>query len=72
MGPRCPWCTAPWHFALAIALWLACAQLAIALGRRRFGRRAPYTLFAGFFGLLAGAVASAAITVWLTGYPHLF
>lgn len=71
MGPHCPWCTAPWHFALAALGWLVSAALAIALSRRLFGRRLPVTLLAGLLGLVVGALASGAITALLTGYPHL-
>jgi hypothetical protein len=71
VGPRCPFCTEPWHFALAIALWLAAAAGAAALARRWWGRRAPLTLAAALVGLAVGALASGALTVALTGYPHL-
>lgn len=61
--PHCPWCTALWRFPLAVALWLVFAYGAIALARRRFGRRALSTLAAGLLGLALGAFVSGAITI---------
>jgi hypothetical protein len=72
VGPRCPWCTAPWHFAAAVAGWLAATVLGIWLARRRFGRRTATTLAGAFGGFAVGVLGSGVVTVLLTGYPYLF
>ena len=67
---HCPWCVAPWRFAAAAVLWALGAWLGIAFARRWLGGRLLPSVAAGVVGLLAGAIASGAITVALTGYPH--
>jgi hypothetical protein len=70
VGPRCPWCVAPWRFAVSIAVGLAGAAGGIALARRG-GRRPLRTVGFALVGLALGVIASGAATALSSGYPRL-
>lgn len=71
MGPRCPWCTVPWTFVAAGALWMVGAAAGL-LVARRLSSRWWVAMAAALVGFAVGVAVSGALTAWLTGYPRLF
>ena len=67
-GPHCPWCTAPWRFALAFAF----AFGASALVARRAARSSRAGWLHAAIVFVLGLMAAGAVTAWATGYPTLF
>jgi len=70
-GAHCPWCAHRWPFPLVVASWLGATAIALRLSRRAIARHPLAALPIALAGLAAGMLASGALTVALTGYPHL-